>query len=256
MRIHFQQFGFNTAAMAAFQSSGNARAEALPHLFGANALQYRQGTAVANADTPPTWAPEMASEGAFPYTLSEWQRDVGRWLRATKASEQRVGPLLSLAVGGAARVVVDELEPDLLAHGADLDLGSGRRHYNGVELIFHVLQRKFPENLEARMLRTGFEFFSFTPRRSENLQTLLLRFDTMSQRAEELSEIGISWLFKSWMLMSLLRLSPSKWSEYLKDMGHRFRAAKKRTSCCNEREFESRPLSARYRPWARDDTEA
>ena len=30
-----------------------------------------------------------------------------------------------------------------------------------------------------------------------------------------------TWQFKTWMLLSVLRLTPRKWSELLKDMGHR-----------------------------------
>ena len=120
---------------------------------------------MANADTPPSWSPEMADDPTHPYTLSEYRKDVGRWLRATKVAPERCGPLLALAIGGLARVYIDDIEDDTLAFGMDVDLknGQGFKHYTGIQLIFHVLQRKFPENTEARMLRTGMEFFSFPP---------------------------------------------------------------------------------------------
>ena len=72
------------------------------------------------------------------------------------------------------------------------------------------------------MLRVGIEFFNFTPRREELLPAIFLRFDVMLDRANNLAELGISFPFRSWMLLSLLRLPGKKWAEYLKDMGHRF----------------------------------
>ena len=57
-----------------FQTHGNpgsrrGNRESRPHMFGADAMHYRQGTAVATADSPPSWAPEMALDPTYPYTL-------------------------------------------------------------------------------------------------------------------------------------------------------------------------------------------
>ena len=94
-----------------------------PHIFGAQSLHYRQGTAVASTETPPTWAPEMALDAVYPYTLQEYMRDVSRWMAATKVTQSREGPLLALAIGGAGRTIADELPDDLLINGAEADLG-------------------------------------------------------------------------------------------------------------------------------------
>ena len=119
------------------------KTEARPHIFGARALHYRQGTAVTNAETPPTWSPEMALCPTYPYTLQEFVKDVSRWMAATKVTQERRGPFLALAIGGAGRTVVDELPDDLLAHGAVADLNDGRGavHQNGPRLLFHALGR-------------------------------------------------------------------------------------------------------------------
>ena len=45
------------------------RHENRPHIFGAAAPRYRQGAAVANAETPPTWSPEMAQGSTYPLHL-------------------------------------------------------------------------------------------------------------------------------------------------------------------------------------------
>ena len=141
----------------------NSRAEARPHIFGAHALQYRQGTAIANTETPPTWAPEMAHDTTYAYTLREYQKDVSRWMAATKVNAERQGPLLALAIDGAARTVADDMPNDILAYGSVADLldGQGAVHHSGPQLLFQALTRKFPDNMEALMLRAGLEFFAF-----------------------------------------------------------------------------------------------
>jgi len=195
-----------------------------PHIFGANALHYRQCTAIANTETPPTWSPEMAHDANYPYTLKEYLKDVSRWMAATKVSAERRGPLLALAIGGAGRTVADDVPDDILAHGAVADLGDGYGSilHTGPKLLFHALGRKFPDNNEALMLRAGLEFFAFTPRSDESVQLVFLRFDTMLEKANALANLDISYPLRAWMVLALLRLPPKKWSEYLKDMGHRF----------------------------------
>lgn len=72
------------------------------------------------------------------------------------------------------------------------------------------------------MLRTGLELFALTPRREQTTQMVCLCFDRMLGRANDLVNLDISDPFHSWMFLSLLRLAPTRWSEHLKDMGHRF----------------------------------
>ena len=153
-----------------------ARHETMPHLFGANAMQYRQGTLVANAETPPAWWPDLALNPVYPYTLKEYARDIGRWIKATRVTAERLGPLISLSLGGAARTIIDEVDDDIVAYGCQYDFGDGRGyvHRTGPECIMHILRRKFPHNAEAEMLRAGLEFFSFTPAKHENMQMIML----------------------------------------------------------------------------------
>ena len=62
------------------------------------------------------------------------------------------------------------------------------------------------------MLRAGLEFFSFTPRLDEVMEALFLRFDTMLEKANRDTELGMSFAFRSWMLLSLLQKPAKKWS--------------------------------------------
>ena len=92
----------------------------------------------------------------------------------------------------------------------------------GASLLFHALRRQFPGNTESLMLRAGLEFFAFCPLRTESAQIICMRFDAMLDKANKLAELDISYPFRAWMLMALLRLLAKKWTEYLKEMGHRF----------------------------------
>ena len=161
-----------------------------PHIYGAQPLHFRQGVAVASGETPPTWSPEAALDPDYPYTLEEYKRDIQRWCGATKVTPERQGPLVSLAIGGAGRTVVDEIDDALLRFGGNADFGDGRGIVlrAGIEFIFRALEMKFPTDFEALMLRTGLDFFHFTPLKEEQLQSLFLRFDTLLDRTADQSE--------------------------------------------------------------------
>ena len=44
----------------------------------------------------------------------------------------------------------------------------------------------------------------------------------MLDKANQLADLNISYPFRSWMVLALLRLAPKQWAEHLKEMGHRF----------------------------------
>eukprot|EP00971_Amphidinium_carterae_P212838 4224233-Amphidinium_carterae.1 len=60
------------------------------------------------------------------------------------------------------------------------------------------------------------------PRRGEQLDALLLRFETLLQRADQHANLQISWSFKSWILLSVLRLPSKRWMDILEKLGHTF----------------------------------
>eukprot|EP00971_Amphidinium_carterae_P177608 3522696-Amphidinium_carterae.1 len=59
-------------------------AERQPHIFGANALQWRRGAPIATAKVPPTWDPSDATGVEYAYSLHEWEQDLLRWSAATE----------------------------------------------------------------------------------------------------------------------------------------------------------------------------
>ena len=112
---------------------------------------------MASAERPPSWSPELVHDRAYPYTLREYRHDVSRWQSAAKVTVQRQGPLVALAIGGAARVIVDQIDNQALRDGvvANFQDGRGNVDHSGVELVFRVLEQHFPPDEEAQMLRAG-----------------------------------------------------------------------------------------------------
>lgn len=71
------------------------------------------------------------------------------------------------------------------------------------------------------MLRAGFEFFNFSPRAGEKIREVYERLDRQLEVARRYACMDFTWRFTTWMLSSILRLIPRKWSELFKDMGRR-----------------------------------
>eukprot|EP00971_Amphidinium_carterae_P030245 595107-Amphidinium_carterae.1 len=44
---------------------------------------------------------------------------------------------------------------------------------------------------------------------------MLLRLDRLLTRANQVADLHISWAFRAWLMMSVLRLPPRKWSQFL-----------------------------------------
>ena len=177
----------------------NTHSEPRPHIYiwrPCTPLQVRECN--GQQRTPPTWAPKVAHDHDYPYTLSAYVQDVQQWMSLTKVCAER--------------------------HGAVADLGDGQGNvYRTVpQMLFHALAKKILHNREALIPRAGLEFSSLTPQRDETPQLVFICFDTMLERENTLADLGISYPLRAWMLLSLLRLIPKKRSEYLEDMGHNF----------------------------------
>ena len=186
-----------------------AHCEREPHIHGAQAGQYRYGTAVGSAKVPPSWAPEMVHDREYPYYVDQYAKDVRDWVVATEVLEHRQGQLLIWALGGQARKLFEGMSAHEKQYGAELDDGAGNVvRVSAVEFILGVLESHFPAHKETRVLRTGLDFFKFVPRRSERPEEWFMRFDTMFEEAHRVAELELSITFQSWMLLSLHSCRP------------------------------------------------
>ena len=86
---------------------------------------------------------------------------VGGALRKSQCSAASRSVIVALAIGGAARVIVDPIDGQALRDGvvADFHDRRGNVDHSGAELVFRVLEQHFPPDEEAQMLRAGLDFF-------------------------------------------------------------------------------------------------
>ena len=130
--------------------------------------------------------------------------------------------MLIFALGCAAGKLFDDFDTSERQTGVDLPDGRGGcYHVTTVEFILRVLEHKRPVHEEVRMLHTGLGFFKFTPRRDERPDVWFQRFDSMLEVANRVVGLGLNVTLQSWMLLGLLQLTPRKWSDLLKELGHR-----------------------------------
>ena len=102
---------------------------------------------------------------------------------ATEITEHRQGQLFICVLDGQTRKFFDGMATHEKQCGAELQNSQGKIvRITVVEFILGVLELQFPAHEETRMLRTGFDFFKFMPRRIERLEELLTRFDDMIHR--------------------------------------------------------------------------
>ena len=169
----------------------------------------------------------MVNENSLlPYTAEEYIKDLRLWLMATDVPEERQGPTVVLALGGQARMSMDDVQ-EKFGHKIFSDGGTfGGQYLSGVEVIMKTHLKDFPSNPEATMLRSGIEFFQFAPKPGEKLDQVFRRFDHQLAIANKMAKMDFSIEFQSWMLLSVLRLTPKRWSDILKENGHKMPSTK------------------------------
>ena len=158
----------------------------------------------------------------YPYYADQYAKDVRDWVVATEVPEHRQGQLLIFAMGGAARRFLDGMTAREKHCGIELADAQGRVvRVSVVEFTLGVLEAQLPVHEETRVLHTGLDFFKFMQRRGERLEEWFKRVDEMLGEANRVAHLGLSVTFPSWMLLSLLQLSPKKCSELFEDLQRR-----------------------------------
>ena len=115
--------------------------------------------------------------------------------------------MLRMHLGRTARMVADDIPQEVVTNGCRVDFGDGHgvRPMRGTEATIYTLMMDFPEDRMTKMLRTAHQFFLFQPIRGECLETMCIRFDTLIDRTNKVAGIEINWVFRSWILMSIMR---------------------------------------------------
>ena len=140
---------------------------------------HEQGT---NSKVPLAWSPEWEAQ----YPLWVWAQDLNIWTMATELPQARQGPAVVMQLGGTAKVMCREMDPQELQNGineADL-INGGFIHVTGVALVLRLLILRFGELEEEKDVRMIAQLFTFSRAQGENIDQTLTRFDLVRHRLD------------------------------------------------------------------------
>ena len=156
----------------------------------------------ATLKVPPAWSIERADH----YSLRSWVSDLILWSSATDLEPQRLGPIAALQVNGSARDLVRELTPEQLAHGIQ-DAQTGQ-HITGLMVLVRTLIQRYAPLENEVSTRAVSEFLQFARIPGETVDSLLVRFDVLRNRAAQRGGLGLNATGLSWILFRALNLPP------------------------------------------------
>ena len=175
----------------------------------------RGSTRVTSLDVPPYWSPEIGHG----YPLREYLRDLQLWMSCCKPDPARQAGACALNLGGAAALLIQEIDPMILRDGAytDFNDGIGPTHHTGMEHLVRALKKRFPDNPQEVQIAAISKIFSFRRQRNEGIDNSLGRFDILVHRAESIGGMTIDFVLKAWMLLTTHSLDAQCWADILRD---------------------------------------
>lgn len=151
------------------------------------------------------------------YSLRTWISDLVLWASASDLDPIRHGPVAALQVQGTARELVRELTPHQLQHG-DVDPSSGQQ-LTGLMLLVTVLARRYAPLETENTTKSISEFLSFRRMPGEGIDSVLVRFDILRNRANMRAGFAVNFTGLAWLLMQSLNLPAELWDRLLAPLG-------------------------------------
>ena len=180
---------------------------------GDNHPQQMMGT----LKVPPAWSPEWEDE--YPFRM--WLRNVVLWSIATDVPPEAQGAAVVLRLGGTARELSSEMEPEVLQNGRLMDLedGQGERPVTGLAVLLKGLTRQFGQLNVEKAIRAIAEmmYWSIMPR--ETVDETLCRYEFVRHRAETQGGLDLGPTGSSWRLLTGLYIPPAQWIQLLAPFG-------------------------------------
>ena len=127
--------------------------------------------------------------------------------------EQQKEPQLELCLGGVARDLVREIPLQVKLNGAVMDLndGNGPQQLTGAAFILNGLAGRFMPPDEEQNLRSISDLHGFMRMPGETIDTVLVRWEVVVQRARVRGGIPVTNQHAAWMLLLALRIPPTDW---------------------------------------------
>ena len=126
-----------------------------------------------SAKTPPAWAPEI--DRKYPFRV--WLTDLELWVNGTELPTERQGPAVAMRVGGTARELLREMDPQELRDGVNVVENGAQRQYSGVQLIVKQLRARFAPLAQELQGQALSDVFKFARRSHESVDDVLTRFE-------------------------------------------------------------------------------
>ena len=162
---------------------------------------------LANGRVPPSWGPEHEREYAFRY----YEADAMMWALASDLDDARKGPALALRLTGSAKMIVRELDPQILANGQVVNESGQPLQLNGIQALLRILRRRFAPLDQEAQLHAIAEFLQFSRQQNEDTDRCVARFEVYDFRANQVGGLLINEIGRSWMLLHHLRIPKDRW---------------------------------------------
>ena len=164
----------------------------------------------ASGKVPPTWSPERQKH----YSLLQYEQDLRIWAASTDVDDLRKGPLVALRLGGSAKVLMREMDVDMMSNGVDIadpNAQNGLRHISGCEFILRQLQRRFAPLAEEVQISCCNDLFKFQRWQGETIDEVISRFEMVMNRCENVGQVMLNEVIKAWMLLHIAGIPKDKW---------------------------------------------
>ena len=163
----------------------------------------------ATGRIPPGWNPERDRQ----YSFRNWLVDLRLWQVGTDIVEARQGPLVAMRLLGAAKDMIRELDPQILANGrAVVDQFGNNLQQTGFDYLIELLTARFAPLEQEVQLSAIHDLFMFKRQAGDATDSVITRFEIMIHRTNALGNIQLQPMVKAYMLLQALGIHRERWT--------------------------------------------
>jgi hypothetical protein len=166
----------------------------------------------ATGRIPPGWAPERERS----YSYRSWIVDLRLWQASTDVDEARQAPMVAMRLQGAAKDMVRELDPTVLANGRLVrDQFGNDVQQTGLDYLLELLTARFAPLEQEIQLSAIHDLFTFRRTPGDATDSVITRFEIMVHRTNAIGNIQLQPSVKAYMLLQALSVHRDRWSVLL-----------------------------------------
>jgi len=160
----------------------------------------------------------------YEYPFRKFIKDLILWSAGAEVPAQNQGPIVVPQLQGEARNLANAISLDVLIHGenADWNDGQGLCHHAGLHVLIRRLAERFGELEIETVIRTLIEFFSFSRKPGEDIDTAITRFDILFTNANDHAHMSVSPTILAFIMLRAFHVAPSRWPALFMPWGGNF----------------------------------